>query len=327
MIKTKSKYILIALISVLFSCGDDPLEFKEQLIEWKKTHEKKNKDNPDENPEEETPDTPDTDTDTPDDGNKDTDTTTALGTGNNDGNTTEKLEVIHYNFDTWKNVIGTKYSVPVMSPTENTKNSYWVSASNYGYKYANAKGECPVTELSPSKKGSGIRMETKEALKNLVAGSLYIGHIQGDMMTMLKKNPTRFGRDFDKEPVKLNFFYQYQTGIKKRYHINGADKGEVRAILYEVTDNKNFYLDKYSVDKDDYKVLEARIILENQRDWKEETINFKVVNQKHYKALDFRKRKYRLTIMFSSSVGGGHNSGIVGSVLKIDEVSLYVKKK
>ncbi len=346
MIKNYNKYVLIVLLSVLFSCGDDPIEFKEQLIEWRKTHKEENQekeDSQDNTDSEDTNDTTETsETDTKKETNtpkpSETDVNSTNKPSNNEGTTTnttvpetpkvnEDLEVIHYNFDKWKRVNGKQYSVPVMNDNEDTDNSYWVSASNFGYAYSVApSNKYPVSELNPSKNGSGIRIETKEKMGNLVGGSIYIGHIYQKSF-IVKRNPARFGRKFSKEPVKLQFFYQYQSGSKKTYPKNlRKDQGEVKAILYEVTENHNFYLDKYTVKNHDYKVLEVREALNPTNSWTEKTLKFKVVNKNRYANLDFKNKKYRLTIIFNSSIGGGKNTGIVGSVLKIDDVSLYTKK-
>ncbi len=292
------------LCSTLFSCGgEDPIELKEQMIENRKSKP-----------------------DNPDDGNGDNPTEPTTPTDPKptvDGNFVKQ----HFSFDIWKRVPSEDYFVPVNSSTEDPKKSYWVSASNYGYAYVNAPdNNYPVTRSKAGKKGSCVKLETKEKLGNLVAGAIYSGHIDTKYFS-IRKNPARFGYNWKgNEPVKIDFFYQYNAGSMRKYGNIKKDAGAVRAVLYEVTNNPKFYLDKYTFDNHKSIVMRAFSKLENASDWTSKTVKFEIINQERYNSLDFENKKYRLAIEFSSSVGGAKETGIVGSILKIDEVTLYSKK-
>ncbi len=306
MIKKYSKYLLaIVLFSMLFSCGDDPIELKERMIEYMKNHPTPNDNNGDDNPDDNPSDPENPDPNTP----------------------KEEFKTQYFNFDIWKKVSGKDYSVPLNNKTENSSKSYWVSASNFGYAYFGAPDKnYPATELKNGKKGSGVQLVTKEKIGNLVAGSIYSGHIYTKYFAV-KKNPTRFGQNWKgNEPVKIKFYYQYKSGIGKKFGNIKQDFGAIRAVLYEVTEDEKFYLDKYTLNKHKFIVMKAFEKLENTSKWTSKIAEFKVINNERYSSLDFKNKKYRLAIVFSSSSRGSEDTGIVGSTLKIDEVTLYSKK-
>ena len=57
-------------------------------------------------------------------------------------------------------------------------------------------------------------------------------------------------------------------------------------------------------------------------DWKEFNLQFKPVNGKEIDDQKLQQGKYKLGIVFSSSVDGAYFEGAVGSTLYIDEVEL-----
>ncbi len=301
MVKNYKKYVMgMLLCSTLFSCGEDPILLKEQMIEKMKNQESFDEDEP-ENPDPTPPSEP---------------------KPSPNGNFVEQ----YFSFDIWKKVSGQDYSVPLNSKTENPSKSYWVSASNYGYAYMKAPDKnYPATELKKGYKGSGINLVTKQKMGNLTAGSIYTGHIYTKSF-VAKRNPTRFGQNWTgNEPVKIKYHYKYKTGKGKKYRTN-KDFGGVKVILYEVTDAPKFYLDKFTLNKHERIVMRAYEKIEDTSEWTSKTTELKVVNDKRYNALDFKNKKYRLAIVFSSSARGSDGIGIVGSNLQIDEVTLYSKK-
>ncbi len=301
MIKNYKKYIAgMFLCSTLFSCGEDPVLLKEQMIKKMKNQENSDDDEP-ENPTPQSDPKPST-----------------------NGDFVEQ----HFSFDIWKKVPNKEYAVPLNSNNENPSKSYWVSASNYGYAYAGAPdNNYPATELKNGYKGSGVKLVTKQKVGNLTAGSIYTGYIDTKSF-VTKRNPPRFGQNWKgNEPVKIKFYYKYEIGKGKKYgNTKGKDFGGVKVILYEVTDAPKFYLDKHTLNKHERIVMKAYEKLENVSTWISKTAELKVINNKRYNVLDFKNKKYRLAIVFSSSARGSDGIGIVGSTLQIDEATLYSKK-
>lgn len=242
----------------------------------------------------------------------------------------EQIEQTHFSFDEWTKVPDMKgtFYTPILNEEENPKESYWTSESNFLFDEKGGNYSYPLQELKEAKQGSGIHLISRGSYPKLpyifIAGEIHTGYVE----------PTRFGRDWEKgEPTSLKFHYKYKSGPERKSYIygglEGKDKGLVRALLYEVTDDENYYLNKEELKKED----NDRIILEiyqelGEEDWgKEVSLDFNVKNEERYKTLDFQNKKYRLAIIFTSSYKSFEDKGIWDSTLQIDELTIYSKKK
>ena len=88
-------------------------------------------------------------------------------------------------------------------------------------------------------------------------------------------------------------------------------------------------LDGDNVFTSDKVVLLARIDSKNAvetDDWKEFNLPFKPMNGKTIDDTKLQQGKYKLGIVFSSSVDGAYFEGAVGSTLYIDEVELICEE-
>lgn len=233
-----------------------------------------------------------------------------------------------YSFELWGQVGKEPYSVPLLSANEDPTKSYWVSASNSGYKMALLGGQAkfyPSEALDQGYKGKGVHLRSIETFLAFVAGSLYTGVIDNKNIF----NPARFGQPCTEEPVEISFYYQYKAGSDRVAGLEGQrDHGSVQGVLYEVT-NKQDYLDKASIKNDERIVSRAYTLLSDTQagEWTKKTIKFEPVNTEAAKSIDFKTKKYRLSLILSSSARGDELKGADGSELLIDELTLKSKTR
>lgn len=299
------------MLGIISSCYQyDPIDAKERLIEELKN---KNGKLPSPDPENPQPENPSEE---------------PIPEPSEDG---KEFTKIHFSFDSWKKKPDMPYYIPVNSEKEKASNTYWVSASNRGYtNFSSDLQLFPVLELKEGYKNSGVQLISRPPVgpkaafaPQLLAGSLYSGLVVGGLMN---QNPTRFGKAWRLEPIKLSFYYKYKAGDTPINGLQGQDVGAVNVVLYDITYDKT-YLDKTSVKNDSRIVLKAYSHLAEQAEWKEITLEFKQQNKNLYKSLDFKKREYRLAIIFSSSARGNEFVGALGSTLCIDELSVVCKNE
>ncbi len=317
--KVSCKFCLgLALVLLVSSCYRyDPIEAKERLIEQRKNNPQVNPEptpepepNPEPKPQPEKPDTPDPEK------------------PNNTGG--EEFVMEHYDFNAWEKLASYSFYLPSRK-VEGSQKLFWSSASNLAFqKFGDKNYTYPVTKLAQGYKGSGALIVSRSGMGSLIAGALYSGHIVPSDLTLIKRNPPRFGQDCNLEPVKIKFFYQYKAGQTRWIYggLKGKDLGAVRAYLYEVTDDKSYYLDNdtHKIENNKRIILKAEKIISDQSTWKETEISFKVINQERYDNLDLSQKKYRLTIIMTSSAQGAQGIGAYDSSLKIDEMTVYYKK-
>ena len=111
-----------------------------------------------------------------------------------------------------------------------------------------------------------------------------------------------------------------QTGKKDRF--------DIYAVMYEAEEN-SFMLDGTNSLTSDKVVSLARISAEEALEtdqWKPFNLPFKAQNGKEISETELQKGKYKLGIVFSSSVDGAYFRGAVGSTLYIDEVELICEE-
>ncbi len=307
---------LIAVVFVLFSLHScyqyDPIDAKERMIASLKNNKTGKDDNKQGAGSEEDPTPiPDIDPKPKDD-------------------ETSKTVEHHFSFDTWKQVPEKPYYLPVINEKEDPSHSYWVSASNNGYtNFTSDLSLYPVLELKEGYKKSGVQLISRKPIGTLalfspkiISGALYSGKVEGGSMNT---NPVRFGHKWSYEPSKLKVFVKYKSGDEPIGGLNGKDQGSISAVFYDVTDN-SAYLDKNTIDNDSRIVLKAYTTVSEQAEWRELVLDFKVMNEAKYEDLNFKNRKYRLAIIFSSSAKGDDFIGAIGSTLSIDELTIFSKE-
>lgn len=207
-----------------------------------------------------------------------------------------------------------------------------------------------ITIQSQGYIGKGAKLETKStgsfgagvsmpiAAGNLFIGSFEVGNALKDAM-----KATKFGFPFYKHPTRLSGYYKFKPGTdytsytlgsdgKKNFFIdasmNGKDKGDIYAVLYEA-DNVEDFLDGYNSLNSPKIVSLARIKSEDVKEtseWTSFDLPFVLQNNKTINDNMLAAGKYKLAIVFSSSVEGAAFKGSVGSTLWIDEVTIHCEE-
>lgn len=207
-----------------------------------------------------------------------------------------------------------------------------------------------ITIQSQGYMGKGAKLETKStgsfgagvsmpiAAGNLFIGSFEVGNALKDAM-----KATKFGFPFYKHPTRLSGYYKFKPGTdytsytlgsdgKKNFFIdasmNGKDKGDIYAVLYEA-DNVEDFLDGYNSLNSPKIVSLARIKSEDVKEtseWTSFDLPFVLQNNKTINDNMLAAGKYKLAIVFSSSVEGAAFKGSVGSTLWIDEVTIHCEE-
>ncbi|WP_333700838.1 PCMD domain-containing protein [Bacteroides congonensis] len=193
-----------------------------------------------------------------------------------------------------------------------------------------------ITIQSQGYIGKGAKLETKStgsfgagvsmpiAAGNLFIGSFEVGNALKDAM-----KATKFGFPFYKHPTRLSGYYKFKPGTdytsytlgsdgKKNFFIdasmNGKDKGDIYAVLYEA-DNVEDFLDGYNSLNSPKIVSLARIKSEDVKEtseWTSFDLPFVLQNNKTINDNMLAAGKYKLAIVFSSSVEGAAFKGSVG---------------
>ena len=207
-----------------------------------------------------------------------------------------------------------------------------------------------ITIQSQGYIGKGAKLETKStgsfgagvsmpiAAGNLFIGSFEVGNALKDAM-----KATKFGFPFYKHPTRISGYYKFKPGTdytsftlgtdgKKNFFIdasmNGKDKGDIYAVLYEA-DNVEDFLDGYNSLNSPKIVSLARIKSEDMKEtseWTSFDLPFVLQNSKTINDNMLAAGKYKLAIVFSSSVEGAAFKGSVGSTLWIDEVTIHCEE-
>ncbi len=189
-------------------------------------------------------------------------------------------------------------------------------------------GKCvKLTTLSTGNFGKPIGMP-------IAAGNLFIGSFDTQNAVLAPLQATHFGFPFTKRPSKITGWFKYKAGEvftdKSGNIVTGKkDKGDIYAVLYEAP-SSDFSLDgnlfpNNGTGIDEHIVLLARISeqeMTETSEWTKFDLDFKPQNGKTINTEDLKNGKYKLAVVFSSSVMGAYFQGAVGSELWIDEVEI-----
>ncbi|MDR1003891.1 MAG: PCMD domain-containing protein [Prevotellaceae bacterium] len=217
----------------------------------------------------------------------------------------------------------------------------WTSG-NAGYKLtfqAKSPEDYPTTQASSGYEGKCVKLETRStgSLGALVgmyiaAGNLFIGSFDAGIALGNALGATQFGIQFYRHPIALRGHYKYKAGevySEKNTPVEGKkDRFDIYAILYEA-DNVSFMLDGSNALTDPSLIATAQIpaseALETDS-WTEFNLPFVFKEGKSIDREKLRGGKYKLSIVFSSSIDGARFNGAVGSTLYIDEVKLICEE-
>ena len=217
---------------------------------------------------------------------------------------------------------------------------YW-DTGNSGFTLSNysAKAdEYPSVMIPDGYEGAGVKLTTrttgtlgKTFKKPIAAGNLFIGEfdVMQSMTNTLKT--TKFGRPFDKKPMKLTGYYKYKSGevfTDKDFNTveNRTDSGSIYSVFYRNEVKVGDHMEKILLYGDDVQTNPQIVALAKFDDLKptDEWTYFEL-EYKYRQGVDdeiLNKLGYNLTVVFSSSRSGDTFEGAVGSTLYIDKVRI-----
>lgn len=165
----------------------------------------------------------------------------------------------------------------------------------------------------------------------LAAGNHFIGTFDVDNALRDALAATRFGIPFAHKPLLLSGFYRYTPGAtvqdRSGRPVEGAtDQCDIYAVFYRNIDEQGHQvmLDGSNVTTSPHIIALARIdpatIRHGDTEW--QTFSIPFVYQQQVSDEDINQKRCSMTVVFSSSVDGGHFIGAIGSTLWIDNVTL-----
>lgn len=229
----------------------------------------------------------------------------------------------------------------------------WASG-NPGFRLT-GMGKSPMdypTVQVEGRNGKGVKLETKSTgdfgagvQMPIAAGNLFIGSFDVGNALLDAMKATKFGFPFYKHPTSLEGYYKFKPGKdytsytlikndkgedKKSFFIDksmeGKDKGDIYAVLYEAN-NLEVFLDGSNSLTSNKIVSIARISSMVETDtWTHFDLKFENRPGKTINNKDLEAGKYKLAVVFSSSVNGADFKGSVGSTLWIDEVTIHCEE-
>lgn len=163
--------------------------------------------------------------------------------------------------------------------------------------------------------------------KPIAAGNLFIGSFDASTAMMDPLGSTRFGVAYTRKPVAVEGWYRYEPGPK--FYENGeytdrVDCGNMNFAFFERTGSKS--LDGHT-SNDNW--TDGRIVayggiaaIVPAAEWTRFRVELEYRAGKPVDEALLAAGGYGLTLVFSSSAGGGSFCGAVGSTLMIDDVSV-----
>lgn len=243
-----------------------------------------------------------------------------------------------YNFEHYE-VVDNKYYTFYEISTGGVKQNIWASGNSAFAIAAFGKGPeaYPTVPYENGRTGKAVKLETKStgfgALVNMpiASGNLYIGKfdnsaiVVGNQEASLKA--TLFGADFDFVPKALTGYYQYKAGAKFTEGNGSAnpdakDSFDIYAIIYEPDENTPS-LNGTNQLTSPLLVSIARIKEVDRKEtdqWTAFNIPFELLPGKTLDKIKLANGKYKISVIFSSSINGDRFRGAVGSTLLIDDV-------
>lgn len=232
----------------------------------------------------------------------------------------------------------TFYEETEPTSAQDTKKILQWSSGNKGFdltSMASDRTEYPTMQADNGYRGKCAKLETKDTgsfgamvKMYIAAGNLFIGSFDLDNALANAPKATKFGFQFFQRPQRLTGYYKYKAGsvFTESGQVNSSkkDRFDIYAILYEADDN-SFMLDGENALTSSALVAVARIpeseAVETDT-WTRFDLPFELKDGKSIDNAKLEAGKYKLGIVFSSSVDGAYFNGAVGSTLYIDEVEL-----
>lgn len=218
----------------------------------------------------------------------------------------------------------------------------WCSG-NRGFRLTNTNAtpdEYPTGYSSDGYRGGCVIMTTRTTGSlgsmggmPIAAGSIFLGTFDGSSAMSDALAATKFGVPYTKKPIAIEGWFRYMPGpqfLKDGEYIRLTDTGNINAVLYERMEG-DLYLDGHTT-ADGW--TDSRIIALASmpatpiaEEWTKFHIDFDYDRYGHeFDAAKLASGRYGISLIFSSSAGGGQFEGAPGSTLMIDEVRIINEK-
>ena len=259
----------------------------------------------------------------------------------------------YVNFENPATICKYDFERPFLYTNESTRQQYynWSDLTEDGlievYNWASGNGGFAISNPSAAPKdyptvptedgyeGWGVKLTTsatgdlaKWMNIPMAAGNLFIGDFVAESALLNPWKSTKFGKPFDRKPLKFIGYYKYRPGetFQDRYgnKENRVDEGAIYAILYKNHDADGNEVVLYGDNVQTSGQIVAKAIMPEVKPTEEWT-KFEIPFE--YSGLEFERETlntfgYNLTVVFSSSKDGGNFRGAIGSTLYIDKVEV-----
>lgn len=243
--------------------------------------------------------------------------------------------VVAYNFEDW--TVDTSnsepdYQYPILQGGWASCNQAVVFIKGFGSMAVppiNYTGGYPINKTTEAHGGTYaaemISVDTQgsnnmlgQKVPKVTAGSLYLGKFNAMAALENPMNTTEFGVSYDKKPLTVKGFFKYTPG-DQYFDANGQlvaakkDTCSISAVLYEVQNDSETLNGStiYTSDK-----VVATAMFTNARADQFTPFQLNMVYRKEFNPT----KKYKFTIIFSSSKDGASYNAAVGSRLIVDDV-------
>lgn len=253
--------------------------------------------------------------------------------------------VIPYNFENFRvHTAGTKKYYEFYEVNKDGSDQLVWASGNSGFSIVitgKDPDEYPTISVPEGKTGAGVKLETKSTgtLGNLMkmplaAGNLFLGNFDLKQATKPLES-THFGEVFNLVPTGITGYYKYKAGEVYKDKTGTVipdkkDSFDIYGIFFETDDEVEFLDGNNSLTSPNL-ISVARISTDSKLEtdeWTHFYIPFEMLQGKEVDPLKLKNNKYKLSIVFSSSIDGAYFSGAVGSTLYIDQVQLiHLEKK
>lgn len=251
---------------------------------------------------------------------------------------TLKIDFEHYELEA-KNK---KYYVWMQPQDDGTLSPLWATG-NSGFWVARrsaALDEYPTTPEPNGMDGACLRLVTRDTgplgasmNKAIAAGNFFMGEFDLTVATKEPLKATRFGKPFDRKPVKLIGYYQYTPGAtfidKDKKPVEGrTDCGSAYAVLYRNHDAQG---NEVMLFGDDVQTNPNIVALAKVSDIHSTTVwtpfEAEFVYTTDIDPQLLSDMGYSLTVVFSSSVDGDRFEGAIGSQMLVDKARVVCTRQ
>ena len=251
---------------------------------------------------------------------------------------TLKIDFEHYELEPTNN----SYYVWYQPQDDGSLSTLWASG-NGGFwisKRSAKPNEYPTVPEENGLDGACLRLTTRDTgplgaamNKAIAAGNFYMGEFDISVAARTPLKATRFGKPFDRKPVKFIGNYKYQPGPTfidkyKKPVVGRTDCGSAYAVLYRNhdADGNPVMLFGDDVQTNPNIVAIAKVPdIHPTNSWTPWEVEFN-----YYTEIDselLANYGYSLTVVFSSSVDGDIFEGAIDSEMLVDKVRVVCVKE